>query len=147
MLIFLLPRALFDTKIIQKGLYLLNRLFTKLPRSRIFCNFSIDMWFIYAFIRNNFIFIHFLTSIVYSNVLSALFKCCFKIFTFFVVAIKILFFFDKFFNLKKLKDNDECEQGNPLGHINTTLTDDNLKTFEDWRKFDDAQDNFCDPEG
>ena len=46
-----------------------------------------------------------------------------------------------------MKDDENCEQGNPLGHINTTLTDDNLKTFEDWRKFDDAQDNFCDPEG
>jgi hypothetical protein len=42
--------------------------------------------------------------------------------------------------------DEECEQGNPLGHLNTTLTDDNLKVFEEWTKFDDAQDNFCELE-
>lgn len=41
----------------------------------------------------------------------------------------------------------ECEQTNPLGHINTTITDENLQTFESWNKYDDAQDNFCEPDG
>ena len=50
------------------------------------------------------------------------------------------------FILLKLQTTD-CEQSNPLGHINKTVTDENLKTFEDWRKFDDAQDNFCELDG
>ena len=51
-------------------------------------------------------------------------------------------------NLYFKQSNDEnCEQSNPLGHINLTLTDENLKTFEEWKKYDDAQDNFCELEG
>lgn len=43
--------------------------------------------------------------------------------------------------------SSECEQSNPLGHLNETLTDENLKTFEEWKKYDEAQDNFCEPDG
>jgi hypothetical protein len=31
--------------------------------------------------------------------------------------------------------------------LNETISEENLKTFEEWRKYDDAQDNFCDPDG
>jgi hypothetical protein len=41
----------------------------------------------------------------------------------------------------------ECEQKNPLGHLNQTLTEENLKTFEEWKRFDEAQDNFCELDG
>ena len=41
----------------------------------------------------------------------------------------------------------DCEQSNPLGHLNNTLTEAQLKVFEDWKNFDDAQDNFCEPDG
>jgi hypothetical protein len=40
-----------------------------------------------------------------------------------------------------------CEQANPLGQINETITDEHIKTFEEWNKFDEAQDNFCEPDG
>ncbi len=46
----------------------------------------------------------------------------------------------------KTTTQEDCEQANPLGHINKTVTDENLKTFEDWKRFDDAQDNFCEPD-
>lgn len=48
-------------------------------------------------------------------------------------------------DLNDLSPSD-CEQSNPLGHLNNTLTEAQLKVFEDWKKFDDAQDNFCEPD-
>lgn len=47
------------------------------------------------------------------------------------------------FIIIKTTTQEDCEQANPLGHINKTVTDENLKTFEDWKRFDDVQDNFC----
>jgi ERO1-like protein alpha len=34
-----------------------------------------------------------------------------------------------------------------MGQLNNTITDENLRTFETWREYDDAQDNFCEPDG
>ncbi len=48
--------------------------------------------------------------------------------------------------LIKTKDSN-CEQSNPMGHLNDTITDENLKIFETWKEYDDAQDNFCEPDG
>jgi hypothetical protein len=52
----------------------------------------------------------------------------------------------KSFRLFKTLDPG-CEQLNPMGHLNDTITDENLKTFEAWKEYDDAQDNFCEPDG
>ncbi|CAF0852159.1 unnamed protein product [Brachionus calyciflorus] len=41
---------------------------------------------------------------------------------------------------------ENCEQSNPLGHINSSLSDESIKAFEDMKKYDDAQDNFCEPD-
>lgn len=41
------------------------------------------------------------------------------------------------------ENQEECEESNPLGHINQTLTDENLETLKELEKFDDAQENFC----
>ncbi len=47
-----------------------------------------------------------------------------------------------------------CEQSNPLGHLdNTLITDEELKTFAEWNKYDAAHEdeendgNFCQPDG
>lgn len=48
------------------------------------------------------------------------------------------------FNLIK---TENCEQSNPLGQLNNTLTDDDLRNFEEWNKYDASQDNFCEPDG
>lgn len=40
-----------------------------------------------------------------------------------------------------LPNQDDCE--NPLGQINQNMSDENLETFRELEKFDDAQDNFC----
>lgn len=44
-------------------------------------------------------------------------------------------------------EDDECGESNPLGHLNQTLSDENLETFNKLEKFDDAQYNFCEPDG
>jgi hypothetical protein len=45
------------------------------------------------------------------------------------------------------KKIDDCEQLNPLGHLNESITEENLRIFEEWRNYDDSQDNFCEPDG
>jgi hypothetical protein len=45
----------------------------------------------------------------------------------------------------KDKATENCEQANPLGHVNNTqITEEDLKTFEEWNKYDASQDNFVD---
>ena len=51
------------------------------------------------------------------------------------------------FSLIKNPQTDDCEQSNPLGNLNETIREENLKTFEEWSKYDDAQDNFCESDG
>lgn len=43
-------------------------------------------------------------------------------------------------------DHANCEQSNPLGQINSSLSDESIKAFEDMKKYDDSQDNFCEPD-
>jgi hypothetical protein len=31
--------------------------------------------------------------------------------------------------------------------LNKTLSEENLKTFEEWNKYDESQDNFCELDG
>lgn len=51
-------------------------------------------------------------------------------------------------HFKKYDDKAaDCEQLNPLGHLNESLTEENLRIFEEWRNYDDSQDNFCEPDG
>jgi Endoplasmic Reticulum Oxidoreductin 1 (ERO1) len=40
-----------------------------------------------------------------------------------------------------------CEQTNPLGQLNETISVENPRVFEDWQRYDDAQENFCEPDG
>jgi hypothetical protein len=69
------------------------------------------------------------------------------------VKIKYILFFQKKKNSpdsprqqqQQQINEDECN--NPLGHINQTMSDENLQTFKELEKFDVAQDNFCESDG
>jgi len=57
--------------------------------------------------------------------------------------------FRKYFLQEELNEKPpaDCEQSNPLGQVNDTLSEENLKAFEEWNKHDAAQqDSFCEPD-